>query len=240
MSGSHVRPFGHCFMLAFPHVFLSFHCCSLKWQNCIAKHGSDDFCLWNGKTADFSIQVLKGLITARKRSLGQGYILTSVCQEFCSQGGLVLGGCLVQWGVPGLGGVPGPGGCLVQEGVWSRGVPGGDPPGRLLLRAVRILLECILVKNISWQHLVAHCLEIVMGIDFDHEGSLDMLCKYQVWQSIFAANALSSRLVTFPWQPDIWAVDWFHSVLTWCDVPWQPKITLMLYKVEVLTTSDKK
>ena len=39
--------------------------------------------------------------------------------------------------VPGPGGVPGP-----------RGVPGGDhpPPGRLLLRAVRILLECILVK----------------------------------------------------------------------------------------------
>ena len=27
-------------------------------------------------------------------------------------------------------------------GSW---VPGGDPPGRLLLRAVRILLECILV-----------------------------------------------------------------------------------------------
>ena len=27
------------------------------------------------------------------------------------------------------------------------GVPGGDPPGgRLLLRAVRILLECILVR----------------------------------------------------------------------------------------------
>ena len=76
----------------------------------------------------------------------------------------------------GGGGVPGPrgdawprGGCLVET-----------PPGRLLLRAVRILLECILVKNISWQHLVAHCLDIVMGIDFDHEGSLDMLCKYQV------------------------------------------------------------
>ena len=33
------------------------------------------------------------------------------------------------------GGVPAPG-----------GVPGGDPPGRLLLRAVRILLEYILVE----------------------------------------------------------------------------------------------
>ena len=46
---------------------------------------------------------------------------------------------------------------LVRENVCSRGgsgpgvyllrggVPGGDPPGHLLLRAVRILLECILV-----------------------------------------------------------------------------------------------
>ena len=51
-----------------------------------------------------------------------------------SRGGLpALGGCLV-WGVP----------CL-------EGVPGGDPPQWLLLRAVRILLECILVKVFnSW------------------------------------------------------------------------------------------
>ena len=41
-------------------------------------------------------------------------------------------------GVPGPG-APGPGGCLVL------GVPGGDPPRRLLLQAVCILLECILV-----------------------------------------------------------------------------------------------
>ena len=34
------------------------------------------------------------IITARKRSLGQGNIFTSVCQEFCSQGG-----CLVPGGV---------------------------------------------------------------------------------------------------------------------------------------------
>ena len=36
--------------------------------------------------------------------------------------------------------------CLSTGGgvVWSWGVPGGDPP-RLLLRAVRIILECILV-----------------------------------------------------------------------------------------------
>ena len=51
------------------------------------------------------------------------------------------------------GGMPGPG------GAWSWGVPaprgwllrGGlqPPPGRLLLRTVRILLECILVVSVS-------------------------------------------------------------------------------------------
>ena len=52
----------------------------------------------------------------------------------CSRGGAC------SWGVPGLGG-----------GAWSgrvcsQGVPGGDfPPGRPLLQAERILLECILV-----------------------------------------------------------------------------------------------
>ena len=53
-------------------------------------------------------------------------------------------------------GVPAPGDAWSRGGACSRGVPalggarsggvpGGDPPGRLLLRAVRILLECILV-----------------------------------------------------------------------------------------------
>ena len=41
-------------------------------------------------------------------------------------------------------GVPGPGGG--ERGVpGPGGVPDRDPPGQLLLRAVRILLECILV-----------------------------------------------------------------------------------------------
>ena len=51
-------------------------------------------------------------------------------------------------------GVPALEGCLLRRGgayVWRGacyGVPGGDPPpGRLLMRVVRILLECILV----WQ-----------------------------------------------------------------------------------------
>ena len=47
--------------------------------------------------------------------------------------------------------VPG-GGAWSQGGVWSWGVHGGDPPGRLLLPAVRILLECILVQS-SWSSL---------------------------------------------------------------------------------------
>ena len=47
------------------------------------------------------------------------------------------------------GGVWSPGGAAWSWGVWS---PGGclvetPPPGRLLLRAVRILLECILVQK---------------------------------------------------------------------------------------------
>ena len=41
----------------------------------------------------------------------------------------------------GGGSAPGPGGSAPGGAV-----PGGDPPGRLLLRAVRILLECILVS----------------------------------------------------------------------------------------------
>ena len=44
------------------------------------------------------------------------------------------GGCLVPGGVPGLGVCVWPGGCLVET-----------PLGWLLLRVVRILLECILV-----------------------------------------------------------------------------------------------
>ena len=57
------------------------------------------------------------LITARKRSLGQGNISSSVCQGFCLRGGVPgLSGCLV----------PG-GGAWSRGGVWSRGLsgPGG-------------------------------------------------------------------------------------------------------------------
>ena len=70
----------------------------------------------------------------------QGVPGPGVCSGGClvsSQGGLLLEGCLVLGG-PWSWGVPGPGGCLLPGEV-----PGGDLPGRLLLRAARILLGCM-------------------------------------------------------------------------------------------------
>ena len=65
--------------------------------------------------------------------------------QHVSRGCLLLGGCLVPGGAWSRR-VPSPEGV----GAWSRGclipgVPGGDPPGWLLLLVVRILLEYILV-----------------------------------------------------------------------------------------------
>ena len=57
-------------------------------------------------------------------------------------GGCLLWGCLVR-------GVPAP-----RGGACSGGVPGEDPPRRLLLRAVRILLECILVLAFKIMHFL--------------------------------------------------------------------------------------
>ena len=48
------------------------------------------------------------------------------------------------WGVPAPGGVPGPG-RLYAKGDLLQGECGDPPLRSLLLRAVRILLECILV-----------------------------------------------------------------------------------------------
>ena len=93
-----------------------------------------------GKSLDRSVAKTDCFIfTARKRSCGKVVFLqVSVI--------LFTGGGLVPGGGAGPGRVPGPGECLVRGGARSRGVPGGDPSGRLLLRAVRILLECILVN----------------------------------------------------------------------------------------------
>ena len=114
------------------------------------------------------------IFTACKRSLRRLYF-TRVCHSVhrdgvpalgggvSCPGGVWSGGCLVR-GVPALGGCLVLGvacsrggacswGCLVPEGsspggclLW--GVPGGEPPRWLLLRAVRILLECILVMKV--------------------------------------------------------------------------------------------
>ena len=87
------------------------------------------------------------VITARKRSCGKVMFLQ-------------VSVILFTGGLPGPRGLPGPGGCLVLGGAWSLGVPGprgvwsggwvpgGDPLGRLLLRAVSIILECILVQEV--------------------------------------------------------------------------------------------
>ena len=69
-----------------------------------------------------------------------------IFSEACVKNSVHRGGAWSPGGVPGPGGwgVPGPGG-------WGVPGPGGgvcaDPPRWLLLRAVRILLECILVEK---------------------------------------------------------------------------------------------
>ena len=80
------------------------------------------------------------VITARKRSLGQGNIFNPVCHSV--HGGVPgpVGVCLIWGGGACSRGVcSGGGGGACSGGAWWR------PPGRLLLRAVRILLVCILV-----------------------------------------------------------------------------------------------
>ena len=73
------------------------------------------------------------IITARKRSFGQGNIFTSMCQEFCPRGGGVIPACIaggipaclaagLQVGLLPVGGVPAPGGSA-PGGAWWR------PPG---------------------------------------------------------------------------------------------------------------
>ena len=77
-------------------------------------------------------------ITARKQSLGQGNIFSSMCQEFCSQG---KSGRAEP---PGKADLP-----LARQTPWQ----GRHPPAQSILgdtvnkQAVCILLECILVTN---------------------------------------------------------------------------------------------
>ena len=90
--------------------------------------------------------LIRDLITARKRSLGQGSVFIGVCDSV-NRGGVCSRGCLL------------PGG--KSRGCLLRGVPGGDPPGRPLLRAVRILLECILVHCTSGSRIFRETLAVL-------------------------------------------------------------------------------
>ena len=78
--------------------------------------------------------------------LGQGYISTGVCHTVNREGGSGPGGDVCSWG-----GLVRGGGLLGGGGLVPGGLLGGclveTPPGRPLLRAVRILLECILVSS---------------------------------------------------------------------------------------------
>ena len=110
-------------------------------------------------TTSPNIRFYEIVVTACKRSLGQGNIFSNVCQEFCPRGGGSGPGGAWSRGVrdPRGGvwswGVPGPGGCLIQWGAWSRGVWSWGlsvwrPHSQwLLLRAVHILRECIFVTS---------------------------------------------------------------------------------------------
>ena len=122
--------------------YCSLESCSMGFSSHIL--GNYQMCLvddekWNNKngttSSDQYVQVFESLITARKRSLGQGNVFTPVC--------LFIGGICIQ-GVSAFGG-------SASGGSASRGV-GQTPPFRILRdivteRPVRILLECILVSH---------------------------------------------------------------------------------------------
>ena len=76
--------------------------------------------------------------TTRKRSLGQGNVLTPVCQSLCSQGGVS------QYAVGRSACIPAcdwAGGCVSQHATGQSAVT----PTTVNKRAIRILLECFLV-----------------------------------------------------------------------------------------------
>ena len=81
-------------------------------------------------------------------------------------------------------------GCLLQGGACSWGVPGGEPPGWLLLQTVHILLECILVLL----HFYPNCMKmkrigprVVPGTPLDPPLRTSLLRPARE-QDIFAVN----------------------------------------------------
>ena len=131
-------------MLAF--IALSFfaeHCfakystvyCAERGECCSTLHFGYRVSIWN------CVGISHFLITARKRSLRLGNIFTSVCHSFYPWG---VYPCM-QWAGEGVC-IPACNGVCLPLG--PKGVPQGVyplPPRRPLKRAVRILLECILV-----------------------------------------------------------------------------------------------
>ena len=90
--------------------------------------------------------------------LGQGNILRSVCQEFCSQRGLQGGG----WGWVGLAG-----GCLQAHtwgegwGVWPGGSPSPHPGMRLRCLALNVIQlssynNFFLIQELHFEHKWIH------------------------------------------------------------------------------------
>ena len=90
-----------------------------------------------------------GLITARKRSLGQGNIFRSVCQEFCPRGGhaWLRGACMVVGGMHGCWGV-----CMVAGGhAWLPwGVCGCARGCVWLQEACMVAGGCVVAGGHAW------------------------------------------------------------------------------------------
>ena len=98
--------------------------------------------------------------------------------EVCSQGGVGSA----------------PGGCLIPGGVWSwRGLVQENPPGQLLLLAVRIILECILVVSLYLEHAVA---KITFPLSCNYPLCVDHRCqKLLDWLQVGDRSNLICSLV---------------------------------------------
>ena len=136
--GSGVKPKVNCGPIMFHRN------CKVVWPNSLIL-----------RLTKFNIELMRSsrtyifIITARKRSLGQGNIFRSACQEFCPQGGGTLAGTPPGPGTPPWAGPPPQTMYTPPDQVHT---PQDQVPPRVQCmlgdtgkRAVRILLECILV-----------------------------------------------------------------------------------------------
>ena len=101
-----------------------------------------------------------------------------------SPGGYLVWGGLLQGGVPGLGGVCSEGRCLV--------------PGGCLLRAVRILLECILVFTgvcLSTSGVVPHLLQTRLLEGTWNPTGMDIILPERTWDQTGSDILLECFLV---------------------------------------------